>query len=568
MTIAYRLSDNKTAALPVPASVAFAIGDLMVYDASLHQMKPLTSVATGGSEAIDQVTVAAIFVGVSEDQRLLIETDANAQRVVCTDGVFDCDCPSQTFEAGDLVGATWNGGAALVNQFVTKVTGATKAIGTVVKPYTTATTTVRVRLLGQLINYPAGVNTLTNITANSITGGDSSLAIDGLAGSGAGGAGGAVPIAGGAGVAHTSGTGGAGGAVSTTGGTGGTATSGTGGAGGAVTTTAPAGGAVTTGTGGAGGAIARTAGAGGAATGAAGIGGAGAGFTDTAGAGGATADTSGGAAGAGAGFTRTAGAGGAAAGTGASVGGAGGAFTDTAGVGGTAAGSSVAGAGGGFTRTAGAGGAKTGTGNAAGGAGGSFAYTAGVGGATASSGANAGGAGGGYAWTAGAGGAASAGTGNGGQGGSLVLTAGVGGTSFGGTAGVQGCVIARGLTFCRKISAPAAKTTSATLTAAEILGGLLTAAQGASGAATYTMPTGTDLQAALPTDFTTGDSFDFSIVNISTDAAEDVTVAGGVGTTAVGNMTIASNAAVGDQAWGTFRVRKTGTNAFSFYRIG
>lgn len=148
------------------------------------------------------------------------------------------------------------------------------------------------------------------------------------------------------------------------------------------------------------------------------------------------------------------------------------------------------------------------------------------------------------------------------------MSAGTGGTSAGGTAGVDGVVIVRGLTFCRKIAAPAAKTTTATLTAAELLGGLITANQGAAGAATYTTPTGTQVQAALPTDFATGDSFDFSIVNISTNAAEDVTVAGDTGMTAVGNMTIASNAAVGDQAWGTFRVRKTGNNAFSFYRIG
>ena len=226
------------------------------------------------------------------------------------------------------------------------------------------------------------------------------------------------------------------------------------------------------------------------------------------------------------------------------------------------------GIGGALTRAAAAGGAKTGTGAAAGGAGGSITDTTGAGGNTASSSTNAGGAGGTYSVTTGNGGNATAGTGNGGQAGSVVLAAGTGGTSAGGSAGIDGCVIVRGLTFARKISAPAAKTTTTTLTVAELLGGLITANQGGAGAATYTLPTGTLMQAALPTDFTTGDSFDFSIVNISTNAAEDVTVAGDTGMTAVGNMTIASNAAVTDQAWGTFRVRKTGSNAFSFYRIG
>lgn len=121
-------------------------------------------------------------------------------------------------------------------------------------------------------------------------------------------------------------------------------------------------------------------------------------------------------------------------------------------------------------------------------------------------------------------------------------------------------------------AAPVAMTTSATITTAAILGGLITGNEGAAGAATYTMPTGTVLDAALtsllggpmPINY----AFEFTIVNISTVGAEDITVDGATGTTAVGNMTIASNAAVGDQAWGTFRVRKTAANAFSFYRVG
>lgn len=157
------------------------------------------------------------------------------------------------------------------------------------------------------------------------------------------------------------------------------------------------------------------------------------------------------------------------------------------------------------------------------------------------------------------GGAATNGNGNGG---SVVLT---GGAKNG--TGVAGGIRAESI-FIKKISAPAAMTVTAVIAAADIVGGLITANQGAAGAATYTTCTGTQLQAALPADFAVGDSIDFSIINISTVAAEDVTVAGGVDMTAVGNMTIASNAAVSDQAWGTFRVRKTGDHAFSFYRIG
>lgn len=123
----------------------------------------------------------------------------------------------------------------------------------------------------------------------------------------------------------------------------------------------------------------------------------------------------------------------------------------------------------------------------------------------------------------------------------------------------------------RTQAVPAAKTVSTTLTAAEIIAGLLTANQGGGAAATYTMPLGTAVETALLATFpglANDDSFDFAITNISTNALEDVTVAGNTGTTAVGGMTVASNAAVTDISWAIFRVRRTAANAYTFYRIG
>lgn len=121
-------------------------------------------------------------------------------------------------------------------------------------------------------------------------------------------------------------------------------------------------------------------------------------------------------------------------------------------------------------------------------------------------------------------------------------------------------------------AAPTAMTTTATITSAAILGGLITGNQGGGAAATYTLPTGAVFgpiaDAYFGGNWGVDYSIEFTIVNISTNAAEDVTVAGDTGMTAVGNMTIASNAAVGDQAWGTFRIRKTAANTYSFYRVG
>lgn len=112
-----------------------------------------------------------------------------------------------------------------------------------------------------------------------------------------------------------------------------------------------------------------------------------------------------------------------------------------------------------------------------------------------------------------------------------------------------------------------AMTTSATVTVAALLGGIITANQGAAGAATYTLPTGTVFDAALPTTAIAGDSFDFAIVNISTNSAEIITVAGASGMVAKGNLTIAANNATTNKASGLFRIVKESASTFSFYRL-
>jgi hypothetical protein len=88
---------------------------------------------------------------------------------------------------------------------------------------------------------------------------------------------------------------------------------------------------------------------------------------------------------------------------------------------------------------------------------------------------------------------------------------------------VSGTIFNRGLIVLKQ-GTPAAKTTSATLTAAEVTGGIITANQGGGAAATYTTPTATQIEAAMPTGFALNDSFDLALVNISTAAAETATI--------------------------------------------
>lgn len=156
-----------------------------------------------------------------------------------------------------------------------------------------------------------------------------------------------------------------------------------------------------------------------------------------------------------------------------------------------------------------------------------------------------------------------AGNGAGGNanGGSVLLKA---GTAAG--SGKDGCVISRG-TRLRKQVAQTAKTTSATLTAAELLTGIITGNQGAAGAATYTLPLAADVDTALP-DSIADDSFDFSVINISTNAAEDITVATNTGWTLVGTMVVESNEATAQKGpSGRFRARKTAAGAWTLYRL-
>lgn len=114
--------------------------------------------------------------------------------------------------------------------------------------------------------------------------------------------------------------------------------------------------------------------------------------------------------------------------------------------------------------------------------------------------------------------------------------------------------------------AQTAKTVSATLTAAEILTGLITVNQGAAGASVQTLPTAAAMDTALP-DFAADMSFDFSLINISTVAAEDASIATNTGWTLVGNMDVASNAAATDKSAGRFRARKTAAGAWTLYRL-
>jgi hypothetical protein len=108
-------------------------------------------------------------------------------------------------------------------------------------------------------------------------------------------------------------------------------------------------------------------------------------------------------------------------------------------------------------------------------------------------------------------------------------------------------------------------TATATLTTAQVLGGVLVGNPSTT-AATYTLPTGTAIDAALG-NLKINSTFELTVINLGTSTGL-ITVAVGTGITAVGNLVVAitgSAAGVGGAA--LFRFRKTAANTFTVYRM-
>lgn len=115
----------------------------------------------------------------------------------------------------------------------------------------------------------------------------------------------------------------------------------------------------------------------------------------------------------------------------------------------------------------------------------------------------------------------------------------------------------------KAVPVPATATATATLTAAQILNGILLGSPGAS-AASYTLPTVTDLENALPNSDKPGVSFDFSVVNVDGSGSGVITLVTNTGWTLVGLMTVVATAGTAQ----VFRARKSGVGTWTLYRIG
>ena len=113
------------------------------------------------------------------------------------------------------------------------------------------------------------------------------------------------------------------------------------------------------------------------------------------------------------------------------------------------------------------------------------------------------------------------------------------------------------------VPTPATATSTATLTAAQVLNGTLLGSPGSS-AASYTLPTVADLEATLSSADKAGVAFDFSVLNVDGSGSGVITLVTNTGWTLVGLMTVAATAGTAQ----LFRARKSGAGTWTLYRRG
>lgn len=136
----WRYGDTNPVVAAVDSSTVIEIGDLLYQDTD--DAKPASSQADQGSETANQALLADNFLGVAMQRSRSGDTDPVR---VATTGVFEFDCPSGTFELGDLIGVDENAaGDALLDQQVDGVSAASYAITRVAKRQPTAATSVLV----------------------------------------------------------------------------------------------------------------------------------------------------------------------------------------------------------------------------------------------------------------------------------------------------------------------------------------------------------------------------------------------------------------------------------------
>ena len=112
------------------------------------------------------------------------------------------------------------------------------------------------------------------------------------------------------------------------------------------------------------------------------------------------------------------------------------------------------------------------------------------------------------------------------------------------------------------IPLPVSVASTATLTAAQVLNGILLVGSGATSAQTYTLPTVALLEATLSNSDKVGTAFEFRVVNLGTSSGTAI-IAAGTGWTVTGSLTMTVPVTTG----ATMVARKSAAGAWTLYRV-
>jgi hypothetical protein len=112
------------------------------------------------------------------------------------------------------------------------------------------------------------------------------------------------------------------------------------------------------------------------------------------------------------------------------------------------------------------------------------------------------------------------------------------------------------------IPLPLSVASTATLTAAQVLNGILLVGSGATTAQTYTLPTVALLEATLSNSDKVGTAFEFRVVNLGTSSGTAI-IAAGTGWTVTGSLTMTVPVTTG----ATMIARKSDVGAWTLYRV-
>ncbi len=129
----------------VASGATVQIGDLVYLDSG--KLRPAADLPDQGTPEANQARFATLYLGVA----MQATTGSGTQLLrVASDGVFEMDCASTTWQLGDLVAAAEQpSGTALENQQVAPTSRPELALGYVVQDYPAPTTRVKVRLVSR-----------------------------------------------------------------------------------------------------------------------------------------------------------------------------------------------------------------------------------------------------------------------------------------------------------------------------------------------------------------------------------------------------------------------------------